>query len=204
LRARNSFLERLILKFPVVLTSSFAPPAFSSVYHIPTSSLLTPQGEHGKGPSPTPFGQSTSELHSPPTTEGGWTLPDINKHVSGLIESSKVLLPLPEMLDPRPATPAPKSAKEAQAQATTAREAADSQRQKAFLESQASAGLSILGRIFPGFGADKKEEGQPVDKARRVRKEGEAEKFDIERFYRAVMLQSVALPAPRLGSDVAC
>lgn len=213
LRARNTFYEHLIFRFPF-LTYFYPPsppPPFSPLFASPPMVTLhrpVSQGEHGKGSTPLPFGQMpTKEVEVGGKAVSGdqsssWPLPDLNKQVSSLLESSKTILPLPEFIDPRPSSPSKDSSGASSSSrpgpssppSSSAKETADNQKQKAFLESQFSAALSILGRLVPGFGGDKKlggSEGKPVDKARRVREEGEAEKFDIERFYRAVMLQCV-------------
>ncbi|CED84603.1 E [Phaffia rhodozyma] len=222
LRARNNFFERMIFRFPVLLTPNFSS-ALSSVYdssstpipassspssstsiptipssHASTSISSTPtssaatfttsQGGQGK----LTFSPSTSELHSMPPTDGGWTLPDINASVSSYIESSKSLFGANATPSTDP-TSSPKTTSSSLRSSSSDNKIKQVEKQtNSFYESQVSSALGKVAKYLPfPFGGLGKtpdgEQGTPVDTQAREKKEGVEEKFELGRFYRAVV-----------------
>jgi hypothetical protein len=211
LRARNNFLERLLFRYPSFLTRS--PPAFASVYShppVPPSAFIakphlrplrippllpagTPKNPSASDPSASrttikPQGDegpllvepSPSEIVSPPPS-GGWTLPDLNAAITSYLATTKRFIPFLKASGETHETAAAKSA-------------ADLTPPAPVKEKEAWITMSSLMRLVPSSHKKKSSSssvkgGGGVDAKARAEREGPAEGFELETFFRAVVLK---------------
>jgi len=167
-------------------TSLPLPYTHSTIHSISTG--RTSQGGEGKlKPSPTPPSStetcSSSSTEAPPSSSSSsWAWPDINGYLPSYEDISKKLF-----------TP---STTTSGAEGGNGKSVEDGEKQ---LKSQSWAVMSLLGKLVPSFGGGAAGSGgkagssgdhrEEVDASARKKKEGAEEKFELARFYRAVILK---------------
>ena len=213
LRARSTFLQRnFVFPPPWSLTPSSLPSLSSllprrrrplpllprptlpttSIHSLlpnslPTHPLSHQQGKEGKL-KPTP----TSD-DPPASTSSSWGWPDLNSYLPSLPSYDAIA---GKLFTAAPSATTATVPGEVKATTTQEREAGE----KA-LKNESWAVMSVLGKLVPSFGSStkakpasaggqvEKGDGKDVDASARAKKEGTEEKFELARFYRAVILK---------------